>query len=387
MRRPVFIAGRGAVSGFGRGVTALCDGVFTGQTALQARVRTAAHAVQTTVVGEFPAGTFADSIAGSIAGSTAGSITENDLPRLSSLLATEEAFAEAKQPERQRMGLVLASTKADMSGICGEGRGLGSPMYLAAQLSTELRLGLPPTALSCACASGVLGIATAARRIASGECDWMLVLAVDVINEFILKGFGGMGALDPERCRPFDAERRGVSLGDGAAAIVLTATERYSTGIRVAGYAGANDACHVTGPDYEGLGIGLAAKRAIAHAGLGMNDIDLLHLHATGTRANDKSEAIGLGNAWSGFADKTPPAFGSKSQTGHTLGAAGGIESLLAIAGLERHMVPKNIGLETNNCDERLDLPTSVRQLSRANHALKVASGFGGVQGAVVFSV
>ena len=123
MRRPVFIAGRGAVSGFGRGVTALCDGVFTGQTALQARVRTAAHAVQTTVVGEFPAGTFADSIAGS----TAGSITENDLPRLSSLLATEEAFAEAKQPERQRMGLVLASTKADMSGICGEGRGLGSP--------------------------------------------------------------------------------------------------------------------------------------------------------------------------------------------------------------------------------------------------------------------
>tara|TARA_R110002072_G_scaffold46591_1_gene128764 strand:+ start:750 stop:1877 length:1128 start_codon:yes stop_codon:yes gene_type:complete len=375
MRRQVFVAGRGAVSGFGLGVQALCDGVFAGKTALQPRVRTGHHEVATKVVGEFPAGTFDQGIA------------ENELPRHSSLFATEEAFAEAGNPDRQRMGMVLATTKANMSGICGEGRGLGSPMFLARQLSNDLELGLPPSALSVACASGVIGIATAARRIATGECDLMLVLAVDVINEFIIKGFGGMGALDPERCRPFDRERRGVSLGDGAAAIVLSANERDSIGIRVAGYAGANDACHVTGPDYEGLGIHLAAKRAVAHAGLTMADIDLLHLHATGTRANDKSEAIGLGNAWAEFADKTPPAFGSKSQTGHTLGAAGGIESLLAIAGLERQCVPKNVGLETMNCDERLDLPKVPRKLTRANHALKVASGFGGVQGAAVFSV
>jgi 3-oxoacyl-(acyl-carrier-protein) synthase len=375
MRRPVFVAGRGAVSGFGLGVKALCDGVFAGQTALQPRVRTGHHEVATTVVGEIPAGTFEQDI------------DENELPRHASLVATEEAFAEAGDPDPKRMGLVLATTKANMSGICGEGRGLGSPMFLARQISNDLNLGLPPSALSVACASGIIGIATAARRIASGECDLMLVLAVDIINEFILKGFGGMGALDPERCRPFDRERRGVSLGDGAAAILLSANERDSIGIRVAGYAGANDACHVTGPDYEGLGIGLAAKRAVAHAGLQMSDIDLIHLHATGTRANDKSEAIGLANAWSEFADKTPPGFGSKSQTGHTLGAAGGIESLLAMAGLERRCVPKNVGLETMNCDERLDLATTPRELTRANHALKVASGFGGVQGAAVFSV
>jgi 3-oxoacyl-[acyl-carrier-protein] synthase II len=118
-----------------------------------------------------------------------------------------------------------------------------------------------------------------------------------------------------------------------------------------------------------------------------MSDIDAIHLHATGTRANDKSEAIGLGNAWAKHGDQTPPAFGSKSQTGHTLGAAGGIESLLTIAALERRMVPKNVGLEAPDCDPRLDLPTSPRPLTRARHALKVASGFGGVQGAAVFSV
>lgn len=371
------MAGRGAVSGFGVGVQTLCDAVFAGETALQPRARTGSYDVATSVVGEIPAGTFDRELA------------VNELPRHTSLVATEEAFAEAgigAAGERGQMGLIVATTKADMSGICGEGQGLGSPMFLARQLTEDLGLGLPPSALSVACASGVVGIATAARRIASGECDTMLVIAVDVINEFILKGFGGMGALDPERCRPFDRERRGVSLGDGAAAIVLSADQRKSVGIRVAGYAGANDACHVTGPDYEGLGIGLAAKRAVAHAGLALDDIDLLHLHATGTRANDKSEAIGLGNAWATVADKTPPAFGSKSQTGHTLGAAGGIESLLAIAALERRCVPKNVGLTTSNCDPRLDLPTSIRELSRANHALKVASGFGGVQGAAVFS-
>lgn len=374
MRRSVFVAGRGALSGFGRGLAALVTGVFAGETALQERVRTHAYEVATDVVGEFPPGTLPDDVA------------ENDLPRRSAEAAAEEAFAEAGGPDRRRIGLVYATTKADMSGICGPGEGLASPMFVARQLTADLGLGGRPSAVSVACASGVVGIAVAARRIATGEVDRMLVVASDVINEFILRGFSGMGALDPHRCRPFDAARRGVSLGDGAGAIVLTSDERESIGIRVSGYAGANDACHVTGPDYEGLGIGLAARRAIEHAGLQPTDIDLLHLHATGTRANDKTEAIGLGNVWRDHADRTPPAFGSKSQTGHTLGAAGVLESLLAIAALERRQVPRNVGLMDNDCDPRLDLPTSPRKLERARHALKVASGFGGVQGAAVFS-
>lgn len=376
MRRPVFVAGRGAVTGFGRGVKALCDAVFAGESALRERRRTAPFRAETTVCGEFPAGTL-DEI----------ELPERDLPLRAAMLATEEALDEAGRPDVQRMGVVLATTKGDMSGICGKGAGLGSPIRLGVMVSEALGFGLPTTALSCACASGVIGIASAARRIASGECDRLLVVAADAVNEFILRGFGGMGALDPDACRPFDAERRGVSLGDGAGAVVLTADERESVGIRVQGYSGANDACHVTGPDYEGLGVGLAAQRAVAHAGLQLDDIDLLHLHATGTRANDKSEAIGLGNLWADVADRTPPAFGTKGQTGHTLGAAGVIESLLAIAALERAEVPANHGLRETDCDPRLDVHDRPRKLARSNAALKVASGFGGVQGAAVFSV
>ncbi|MCB9877040.1 MAG: hypothetical protein H6835_05495 [Planctomycetes bacterium] len=375
MRRTVFVAGRGAVSGFGLGLCALVDAVFAGESALRERRRTAAYEAPTAVVGELPP----DVLPG---------VAENDVPLRAALLAADEALEEAGQPDRRRLGVIYATTKADMSGICGDGRGLGSPQRLALQLAAALGSELWPASVSCACASGVQGVAAAARRIAAGEWDRAIVLASDVINEFILRGFGGMGALDPERCRPFDESRRGVSLGDGAGAIVLSCAERDSIGVRVSGWAGANDACHVTGPDYEGLGVGLAARRAVAHAGLAMADVDLLHLHATGTRANDKTEAIGLGNAFtSGTAlERTPPAFGSKSQTGHTLGAAGVLESLLAIAALQRATVPANVGLTTSDCDPRLDLPTSPRALRRSKHALKVASGFGGVQGAAVYS-
>ncbi|MEC8651521.1 MAG: beta-ketoacyl synthase N-terminal-like domain-containing protein [Planctomycetota bacterium] len=375
MSRPVFLAGRGAVTGFGRGVSELCERVFAGETALRRRSRTAAFRAETAVCGEFPAGTL-DGV----------DVPERDLPLRAALMATEEALAEAGCPEVSGMGVVLATTKGDMSGICGEGVGLGSPIRLGALVSEAFGFGLRPTGLSCACASGVMGIASAARRIALGECDRLVVVAADAVNEFILRGFGGLGALDPGACRPFDAERRGVSLGDGAGAIVLSAFERESIGIRVRGYGGANDACHVTGPDYDGLGVALAARRAVQHAGLELSDIDALHLHATGTRANDSSEAIGLADLWAEVASSTPPAFGSKGQTGHTLGAAGVIESLLAVASIERRELPGHRGLSRSDCDQRLDVKGRSRPLTRSNHVLKVASGFGGVQGAVVFS-
>ena len=226
-------------------------------------------------------------------------------------------------------------------------------------------------------------VSMAARRIVAGELDRALVIGVDVLNEFILRGFGAMHALDPGRCRPFDRERRGVSLGDGAGAIVLAAAPGPSGfAVRLTGHAGANDACHVTGPDYEGRGVGTAAARAMAHAGIATTDVDVLHLHGTGTRANDETEAIGLGNV---FGESTPPAFGTKSQTGHTLGAAGTIETLLGIAALERGVVPGNVGLANKAIDPRLDVQPTARTLPRARRLLKVASGFGGVQAAAVF--
>jgi 3-oxoacyl-[acyl-carrier-protein] synthase-1 len=209
----------------------------------------------------------------------------------------------------------------------------------------------------------------------------VLVVGVDVLHPFVLAGFGALHALDPGPCRPFDRERRGVSLGEAAAALVLTRREGDSLGPALVGHGGANDACHVTGPDRRGAGIALAARRAIASAGLQPADVDVLHLHGTATQANDATEATGLGALFSG---RTPPAFGTKGQTGHTLGASGVLETIVAIDALQRGRAPANAGLERPDVDAALDLARSERELARARHALKVASGFGGVQAAIV---
>ncbi len=368
-RAQVFVAGRGAVTGFGAGRATFADAVFAGQTAVLPRRRTAAFDVPTTVAAEIPATTFA------------AAWPPADQAFHTAALAAHEAFAEAGATAHGGTGLVLASTKADLSGVVGSGDGLGQPWRLGERLARALELGGPVVNVSCACASGLVALAIAARRLAAGECERMLVLGVDVLHEFVLAGFGSISALDPGACRPFDRARRGVSLGEGAGALLLTCHRDESIGIIVRGHGGANDACHVTGPDRQGAGLALAAQRALAHAGLTADDVDVVHLHGTATPANDTTEAMGLVAVFGG---RTPPAFGTKAQTGHTLGAAGVLETIAAIEALQRGLAPRNFGLDDPDVDPALDLVRSPRHLPRARTALKVASGFGGIQAAVV---
>lgn len=368
--RPSHVLGRGAVSALGLGVPALLDGVFAGRCGIVARARTAGFDAPTAVAGEFPSAVFA-----ALGG-------ERDLAFRSALAAAHEALHEARASADQRLGLVLASTKGDLRGVVAgdPGDGLGMPGRLAARLSQALGGGPLLGAISCACASGLVALATAARHLHLGTCERVLVLGVDVLHPFVLAGFGSLHALDPQRCRPFDRARRGVSLGESAAALLL-GREPGACGGELIGHGGANDACHVTGPDRHGAGLALASARAIAAAGLVPADVDVVHLHGTATAANDATEAIGLGTLFGG---RTPPAFGTKGQTGHTLGASGVLETIVTLAVLQRGEAPANFGLEDCDVDPALDLVRTPRTLARARHALKVASGFGGVQAATV---
>jgi 3-oxoacyl-(acyl-carrier-protein) synthase len=365
----VFVAGRGAVTGFGRGRARFAEALFAGHSAVLPRRRTAGFVVPTAVAAEFPAETLPPTLPAAEHACHAA------------VLAAQEALAEAGEPPRGDLGLVLASTKADLSGVVGDGQGLGQPWRLGARLRRALDCGGPVVNVSCACASGLVAIAAAARRLAAGEAERMLVVGVDVLHEFVLAGFGSLNALDPGACRPFDRARRGVSLGDGAGALLLTRRRGGSLGVAVTGHGGANDACHVTGPDRQGRGLALAAARALAQAGTATGEVDAVHLHGTATQANDASEALGLVALFGG---RTPPAFGTKAQTGHTLGAAGVLETIAAIETLQRGLVPANVGLVEPDVDPGLDLVRSPRPLPRARCALKVASGFGGIQAAVV---
>ncbi len=365
------IAGWSAVTGFGRDRGDFIESIAAGRSALRARDRTAGDLAPTDVAAEVP-------------GLAAISCADRALSI--ALDAARGALADAGDLDPSCMPLVLASTKGERTGpgLGAEGSGLGSPARLAQRLAREI--GSPPVlgSVSCACASGLVALALAARAIERGEALRVLVVGVDVLDTFVLAGFGGLQALDRGACRPFDRARRGVSLGDGAGAIVLSAFERESNGARIVGRGGANDACHVTGPDRGGAGVALAGRRALQRVRMATKSVDVLHLHGTGTVANDAYEALGLVELFGG---ETPPAFGTKAQTGHTLGAAGILETCVLIESLRRGAAFANVGLHDPDVDPRLDLVRERRNLRASGDGrigLKISSGFGGIVAALL---
>jgi len=366
----VHVAGRGAVTPLGDGTRGLLDAIFAGASALRPLERLAGTDCLTRVAAEHRKGELA-----SLA-------SPNELPRVTALRAAREALAEGGEPERRSLGFVLSTTKGDLSGVQGEGQGLGNPGDLAERLAAELEIGGRRIAVSCACASGLSATALAARWIECGELERVLVVGVDALSPFVLRGFSSLLALDSGPCRPFDARRKGLSLGEAAGALLLSAEPAEGIGVRVVGWGESNDANHITGPSRDGEGLFLAAQRALARAELAAAGVDYLHLHGTGTDYNDAMEAQAVARLFDG---PSAPASGTKAQTGHTLGAAGIVESLIAIEALRRGLAPANVGLEEVGVHSALDLVREPRPLGSARHALKLAAGFGGINAALVF--
>lgn len=377
--RPLHVAGRGAVSCFGAGLAPLLDAVFAGAVGIRPFERLAGTECLTTLAAEVPA-------AATVA---VGAGTETDHgPSLTlqfATLAARQALAEwGGTPDRETL-LVLASTKADMSGIVTpEGDGLGQGDRLARRLGEALGLDGPRVAVSSACASGLSALALAGRQLRRGAATRALVVGADSLCPFIARGFGALLALSPEPARPFDRDRQGLSLGEGAGAILLSIDPQESLGFELRGWGESNDANHVTGPSRDGDGLALATRRALQHADTSPGAIDLLHLHGTGTRYNDAMEARAMARVFA--ADRQPAAAGSKGQLGHTLGAAGILETLITLSALQRATTPPNVGLRRPDDDCTLSLLAPATALADARLALKVAAGFGGINVALVLA-
>lgn len=371
MSARVHVVGCGAFSPLGEDRKTFLDAIFGGATALRARRRLAPVESEAAFAAEVPEAVLRDAGA------------ESELPFHMACAAAREALAEAGAADPGSIAFVLSSTKGDLSGITGPGAGLGSPYLLARRLALELGLGRPRAAVSCACASGVGALALAARWIVRGLADRVLVVGTDALSPFILRGFDSLLALDPLPCRPFDRERRGLSLGEAAAAILLSGRPGESRGVELAGWGESNDANHITGPSRDGEGLLRAMAQALSRARISPEGIDYVHLHGTGTPFNDAMEAVALARLFEG---PTPPASGTKAQTGHTLGAAGVLESLVAVEALRRETAPGNVGLAEPDVDAQVTLPRAPTRLGRARVALKVAAGFGGINAAAVFS-
>jgi 3-oxoacyl-[acyl-carrier-protein] synthase-1 len=237
-----------------------------------------------------------------------------------------------------------------------------------------------PIIVSNACISGVLGIITGMRLLRSGQYENAVIAGADVISEFILSGFQSFQALSARVCKPFDKLRDGLNLGEGAGTIILSTSKKYAQNIKVMGGSVSNDANHISGPSRTGEELGYAIKKALQDAALTPGDIDFISAHGTATVYNDEMEARAIG--LSGL--ESVPLNSLKGYYGHTLGAAGLIESIISVQSLKEALILSTLGFEEAGVTSSVNVIDSNLSVM-ANKFIKTASGFGGCNAAVVF--
>lgn len=244
------------------------------------------------------------------------------------------------------------------------------------------------TTISTACSSSANSIMMAAQMIKAGMLDVAIAGGADSMSKFTLNGFNTLMILDKQPCQPFDNNRRGLNLGEGAGYVLLMSKKAMEQCeaeaiCTVSGYANANDAYHQTASSPEGTGNKLAIGNAIKQAGLSPADIDYINLHGTGTANNDSSEGKAVQVV---FDNNVPAASSTKGFTGHTLGAAGGVEAVFSTLAIRDGIIYPNLRWETQMEDISWSVINELKKGQAINHVLSNSFGFGGNCSSLVFS-
>ncbi|MHC9083424.1 beta-ketoacyl-[acyl-carrier-protein] synthase family protein [Luteimonas sp. RIT-PG2_3] len=238
----------------------------------------------------------------------------------------------------------------------------------------------PCITVATACSSSAKVFAQAARLIQAGIVDAALVGGVDTLCGSVLFGFNALGLVSRERCRPFDQQRDGLSLGEAGGFAVLERMHDDAPGIRLCGYGESSDAHHMSSPHPQGLGAELAMRDAIARAGISAADVGYLNLHGTATPANDAIEAAAVARMFPARLH----ASSTKGWTGHTLGAAGIVESVFAMIALEQGLLPGTLNSQSPDpaCGPQIRFDNAQADI---RYAMNNSFGFGGNNCALVF--
>jgi len=378
---PVAIAGCGATTAVGRGVDALRSALRANATGLRPNPRFDSPRFQTSIVGAvLQNGTDSDDPAFQLADEALGEARAQACEVLSEIPAA-------------RIGLVLSTTKANIEALerladarpCSKTarRHLQGNLF-AADLASAHGAHGPVQCVSVACVSGLVAIQQGTKLIQRGVADAVLVVGVDCLSSFVVAGFTALKALDPIGCRPFDRDRCGLSPGEAGAAIVLVRGDRVpGSSIQIRGWGGSNDANHLTGPSRDGSGLTQAIRRALDAAGLQPDDIEYVNAHGTGTPYNDAMESQAMRTV---FGKQCPPVSGVKGMLGHTLGAAGVVETVLCVVAMQERLLPGTPRLNIAAESAPASLVRESRSVAQLNHVLKLNTGFGGVNGALILS-
>lgn len=388
MKKKVFITGAGVVSAIGVGKEANWNSLSANQSGI-GEVR-----YLNTVHHEFPVGEVKMSneemkyllgISDDIVISRAA---------LLGILAVKEAMDDARV-EEQQLALISGTTVGGMD--------LTEEVYpdsLTADIIDQHDCGGTTNAIadyfgcfdftstsSTACSSALNAIIFGARMIQSGMRDIVVVGGTESLTRFHLNGFKSLMILDEENCRPFDAGRRGLNLGEGAGYLVLESEESLlRRGVkamaRLEGMGNACDAFHQTASSADGEGAYRAMCQALKEAELGAENIQYVNAHGTGTPNNDASESAALRRV---FGNDMPLVSSTKGLTGHTTSASGSIETVFSVMALQHQMVPANYGW--HQCDENCISPLSVPSRAELHHVVCNSFGFGGNDSSIIIGV
>jgi 3-oxoacyl-[acyl-carrier-protein] synthase I len=323
---------------------------------------------------------------------------------LLSLVAAKEALDDANIPDitSLRTGFVSANSVGGMDktenffaaflGNNSKGR-LRDVVHHECGSVSELvadQLGIKDyiTTISTACSSSANAIFFGARLIRNNILDVVVAGGTDALTKFTLNGFNTLMILDEKFCQPFDENRRGLNLGEGAGYVVLV-SEKVAAGLKkqssaiLSGYCNANDAYHQTASSPEGTGSFLAMSGALKKSGLQPGDIDYINLHGTGTQNNDIAEGTAIKRL---FDPAYPKMSSTKAFTGHTLGASGGIEAVLSVLSLQHGFIYPNLRLQTPMKELPFTPETMFTKDTTIKHVLSNSFGFGGNCSSLIFS-
>jgi 3-oxoacyl-[acyl-carrier-protein] synthase-1 len=285
----------------------------------------------------------------------------------SSIAATEEAYARldpASNAFPEDLQRPMVHTPHSLGGFVQAATGLRGPCVTVAT----------------ACSSSAKVFAQAARLIAAGVCDAALVGGVDTLCGSVLFGFNSLQLVAPEPCRPFDATRVGLSLGEAGGYALVERAAPGEGGLQLRGYGESSDAHHMSAPHPQGLGAQLAMRDALARAELDPDAVGYLNLHGTATPANDSVEALAV----SALFPDSLHASSTKGWTGHTLGAAGIVESVIALLALEHGELPGILNSSTPDpmCGPQIRFANARQDIA---YAMNNSFGFGGNNCSLVF--
>jgi 3-oxoacyl-[acyl-carrier-protein] synthase II len=260
--------------------------------------------------------------------------------------------------------------------------------YLRANLAQAVGelLGVtgPRMTIVNACSSGTDAIGVAASWIHAGLCDLAIAGGADELNRVAMAGFWSLGVMSSQPCAPFDRDREGLNLGEGAGIVILESTghaceRNKKLNMEIAGFGAACDGHHLTAPHPEGRGLDAAIRTALSQADATPEQIAFINAHGTATTENDRAE----GKVIARIFDSRVPIVATKGYTGHTLGAAGGLEAVFTVLGLRKKWIPASVGFE-NQAPDIAVAPVQQRTPIDDEFALSTSLAFGGNNAAVI---